>query len=151
MNGSKVILLLFMVLVGQWLVLAQSNHNDFIIHRHINNCEDYACSYNQVKLEGKGIENNALIFNIKETLVSGVVKSDSVFLYGVEVKVFEEGENYGITYTDHDGRFEFQLNSENIYTISVKQEGFISKQITFIPSELEEQGVYELQFDLILK
>ena len=86
-----------------------------------------------------------------ETKIMGRVFNNDKALFDVDVKFFEEGEDYGATTTDHEGRFTYELRPGEIYTVSVLKNGFESKQITFIPEDLLSQENPEIIFYLDYK
>ena len=81
--------------------------------------------------------------------VIGIVTSANSPLFEVDVRVFEEGETFGRVLSDHDGAYSFVLKSQTVYSISVRKDGFESKQYSFIPKQLiETTGKLEVNFDL---
>lgn len=142
-------------LIENRLAFNSKETSNYTVELKLDGYEEYLYSYIPKQIEKDGI---IVIKDIlpKETLevempVMGRVFNNDKALFDVEVKFFEEGEDYGATTTDHEGRFNYKLKPTEIYTVSVLKNGFESKQITFIPEDLLSQENPEILFYLNYK
>lgn len=137
-------------LIENRLAFNSADNISYTVELRIEGYEEYIYSF----IPSQIIKNDIVVVRTeleKETLaiknmVTGRVFNNDKALFDVEVKFFEEGEDYGATKTDHDGRFTYQLRPSEIYTVSVLKNGFESKQITFIPEDLLSQDNPEIIF-----